>query len=867
MPFVAVSASTTTFGPEFPSVSNTATINATAKNGYPGSAPDSVGFTYKAGTGLTVSLSGTSCITGGGTCSITISLSASTYGNYSATVYGVYVSQDPLKNNETLSGSVTIRLIVYDYLFSIAPKTLTFVSGEIGTATATLSSKNGFAGSVILANSLVSPPDLVISYSPDPVILSRGGTSTSTITFKASPPSAMIYHALIKAPFGTHSITATALTISVSAPVPDFYFVATPSSIGPINAGASGSSTLAINYVNGFTGTVTLTIPSSSSGLNVKLNQTSVTATHNVTITASAPVAGSYGFQVSGTNGTIVHLGPSISVAVVDFNLVAGPNSLSIDQGTFGVSDIAVVAVNGFSGTVSLTTIASQGLTANLSRSTIAGPGFSVLNVTLATSISPGLYTVNVTGVSGSLQHVAQVNVTIVANDFSILAIPTLVAARPNTNATSMITISSLHSFVGTVGLTVTAPAGVTATFDATSVTLRRGGSVVSTLTLNSTTTGSFHIDVTAAGGSITHKVGLTFVVSLPDFSISGASQQQITVSEGSSGSITVTVSADTGFTGTISISLGAAVVPASPQSFTGDLPTMSLSSSTVTLASGASAVITVTVTVNNRVLPNLFGVTVSATNAGRVHQASFTLTVPPSKFVIASSPSTVIVGPGGTGSSTITVASQGGLFGVVTLSLAQLPGLTCSLTPTSVTLAAGGSATTMLTCSGSVGSYNETITGQGTTPFDAGLTEYGSASFVVADFSLSSTPSSGILVNTGQTAHASISVSWNPNYSGTVNLRVIAQSGLDATLNSASITGAGSTTLNVVSNTAGTYRVVVNATSGSSSHSVTLTVTVTSTSNVSSLDPAILYSGIGVLLAAIVAGVLLLSRRRKQSK
>jgi hypothetical protein len=72
---------------------------------------------------------------------------------------------------------------------------------------------------------------------------------------------------------------------------------------------------------------------------------------------------------------------------------------------------------------------------------------------------------------------------------------------------------------------------------------------------------------------------------------------------------------------------------------------------------------------------------------------------------------------------------------------------------------------------------------------------------------------------------------------------------------------------VHVSSNAAGTYSLVVTATSGPDSQTVTLTITVSQVAN-AGIDPLILYSGIGVGVVAVGAAGFLLSRRRgKQSR
>src|SRR5207245_10723284 len=137
MPFVTVTASPTSFGPEFPGTANTATVTATAMNGFgTGFAADSVDFTTTATTGLTATMSGTNpCATGGVSCSVSLSLSATAAGSYTAVVSGTYATTDALGNPDTLSGVVTIHVVIDDFGFTVSPTSISFSSGTMGTRT------------------------------------------------------------------------------------------------------------------------------------------------------------------------------------------------------------------------------------------------------------------------------------------------------------------------------------------------------------------------------------------------------------------------------------------------------------------------------------------------------------------------------------------------------------------------------------------------------------------------------------------------------------------------------------------------------------------------------------------------------------
>jgi len=473
------------------------------------------------------------------------------------------------------------------------------------------------------------------------------------------------------------------------------------------------------------------------------------------------------------------------------------------------------------------------------------------------TSTIAGNYNVNVTGTSGQLvRSAAEIHVNVV--DFRLSASPSAIGpVNVDVSANSTILVIPEGGFSGPITLAVSSPGSISSTLNATSVSA--GGAAL--LKVVGSTVGTFTVNVIATSGTLSHT--LSIQVTVVDFGLS-ESQTQLTVFQGYSGSVPITLTSDNGFTG--SISLGATVKTGG--TVTGGTPVVTFSSPTVVLASGGSQSVAVIVSVATSVLPNVFTVNVTASNGGKIEHVAFQLTVPTPKFSIVSAPVSVTVGPGATGSLAVKLSSTGGFNGTVSLSLPSLSGVQCSLGSASLKLVTGGSNTTGLSCTGSVGSYNVTITGKAPSPIGP-LTLYGYAGVVVVDFSLSSTPA-GILINTTQAGHASITISWPSNYNGNVSLQIVPVSGLNASLSASSVTGSGSVTLNVVSNTANVYTLIVKGTSGPSSHSVTLTVTVQAiggTSTIFGVDSTLFYSGVGLLIAAVVAGVLLVSRRGKGSK
>ena len=908
-PSVTVSANHLSFGPEFPGTANIANITATAGTNYPTfGATDAVTFTTAATSGLTATLAGTNpCVTNGASCSVNLTLSAAAPGNYFVTVSGTYATTDSLGNPDTLASTVKLGVAVDDFGFTISPTTISFGSGLTGTATITLTGLNGFAGTVTISSGTIIPPTtppLTISYSPASVTLTAGATMTSTATFSASPATAVNYHAQIKATSGTRVKTSTTLNIPVSAPRPDFAITASPQSvppvavgvqgsssinvtyvngltgsvalstvtsspnlacslnppslsgtgtstlscsgssggsytanvtgtgpstshsvvvgftilqgpdfnvtasptiIGPIDAGASGTSNITVNALRGFTGTVDLSA-TTSSGLTASISPTSITGDGTAILTVSASLAGDYTVTVTASNSTTSHSTLPIQVKVVDFGLTANPTTLNIPQGDFQTSSIAITAQNGFASAVSLSVVGSPGLTPIILPASISGLATAVLNVTSSNSIAPGTYSVNVTGVSGALTHMVEVLVTVPPNDFTIVASPSTIAVAVNADGTSTITLSSLASFAGTITLSVSLPTGVSGSLNAPSVTLVKGGTAVSTLTVNASIAGSFLVNVTGTSGSLVHTITVHVVAAVPDFDLT-SSTTSVSVNAGAQGAALITVSPVNAFTGTVA--LATSIAPAT--SLTCTLTPSSIvlgSSQTSTLSCGGSA--------------GVYDVTVTGTSGSISHSAIVTYTV--SDFTISPSLTAVTTTAGTPGTSVISVAPVNGFAGTIALTSQVSPaGLTCALSPASIVL--GASQTSTLSCSGAHATYTVTVTGT-----SGSLSHSVVVTYTVTDFNVAASPTTAT-VNVGVAGVSTITIDAVNGFAGTVSLSQDGGASCSLSVDSITLTAnvaSGSAVLTCSYSVPGDTTVTVTGVVGSLSHSAGVAYVVT---------------------------------------
>ena len=186
----------------------------------------------------------------------------------------------------------------------------------------------------------------------------------------------------------------------------------------------------------------------------------------------------------------------------------------------------------------------------------------------------------------------------------------------------------------------------------------------------------------------------------------------------------------------------------------------------------------------------------------------------PPPNFSLSSSPSSVTVVQGASGTSTITVAPQGGFNGSVSLSASGLPsGVTASFNPISTT----GTSTLTLTASGTAAIGTATVTVAG---ISGNLSNATTLSLTVAappNFTLSASPSS-MAITQGASGTSTITVTPQNGFSSSVSLSASGlPSGVTASFNPTSTTRSSALTLTANSTaTTGAGTVTITGTSGS---------------------------------------------------
>jgi hypothetical protein len=194
---------------------------------------------------------------------------------------------------------------------------------------------------------------------------------------------------------------------------PNFSIAATPAS-QTVTAGAGTSYTATVTASGGFTGAVALTVSGLPSGASASFNPASVAGSGSSTLSVSTSTttpAGTYTLTLTGTSGTLVHSATVTLVVkpvggVPDFTISVSPASLNVTRGNTGRYTVTIGAVNGFTGTVSLSVSGLPSrVTASFSPTSVTGSGTSTLSVVVSKNASRGARTLTISGVSGTLSH------------------------------------------------------------------------------------------------------------------------------------------------------------------------------------------------------------------------------------------------------------------------------------------------------------------------------------------------------------------------------------------------------------------------------------------------------------------------------
>jgi subtilase family serine protease len=324
--------------------------------------------------------------------------------------------------------------------------------------------------------------------------------------------------------------TTGIINLLAGSATPSFTLSDSPSSL-TITQGSSGTSTITVTDVGGFTGSVTLAASGLPSGVTATFGTNPTTGTSVLTLTASATATtGTSTVTITGTSGSLTAtttLALTVnSTATQAFSVSASPTSVTITQGTSGTSTITVTSTGGFD---SATTLSASGLpsgvTATFSTNPVTPPAngsaTSTLTLTASASATVGTATVTITGTSGSTSHSATITLTVNASsgtpNFTLSLSPSSFTIDDNGSTSTTLTVTSVNGFHSAVTLSVNEfPTDVSATASANPVTPPANGSVKVTITWSATRrapTGTTTIELIGTSGSTTNEIPVTITV------------------------------------------------------------------------------------------------------------------------------------------------------------------------------------------------------------------------------------------------------------------------------------------------------------------------------------------------------------------
>ncbi|HUE23165.1 MAG TPA: protease pro-enzyme activation domain-containing protein [Bryobacteraceae bacterium] len=207
--------------------------------------------------------------------------------------------------------------------------------------------------------------------------------------------------------------------INVMGPVPtgpNFALTATPGTLN-VTQGNTGTSSITLTALSGFTGTVNLTVaaPGQPAGVTPSLNPATVTASSPAMLsvaTTTATPGGNFPIVVTGTASGLTQTA-YVTLALPGFSLTA-PANIFLNQGGSTAGAITVSAVNGFSGSVTFSVSGlPQGVKVAFSQGSSTGSTELFLSATNQAAL--GYANLTVVGTSGDLTQSANINLAVSA--------------------------------------------------------------------------------------------------------------------------------------------------------------------------------------------------------------------------------------------------------------------------------------------------------------------------------------------------------------------------------------------------------------------------------------------------------------------
>ena len=364
-----------------------------------------------------------------------------------------------------------------------------------------------------------------------------------------------------------------------------------------VEQGTTATDSVTVSAINGFTGTVSLSVSGLPSGVTATFSPATVTGSAGTTLSfvaTNTATVGAATVTITATSGTLTST-TTLTLNVTaepNFTIAASPAAVSVPAATSGSASISIGYVGGLTGSVSLSASnLPSGVSANFSPNSVNSSGTVSVSFFVQSGTPAGTSNVTITGLDGTISHSVTIALTIPGTSspsFTLSPTTTTLSVAPGSSTADTITVAGAGGFTGSVTLAISGlPTGVTASFGTNPTT----GSSMLTLTAGSTAAaGTSTLTITGTSGSLTASTHITLTINAtqtPGFSLS-ASSPTLSVTEGSAITDSVTVIDTGGFTG--SVTLTASGLPTGVAAAFGTNPTTGSSVLTLTASSTATA-------------------------------------------------------------------------------------------------------------------------------------------------------------------------------------------------------------------------------------------------------------------------------------
>jgi uncharacterized membrane protein len=411
------------------------------------------------------------------------------------------------------------------------------------------------------------------------------------------------------------------------------------------------------------------------------------------------------------------------------------------------------------------------------------------------------------------------------APDFSMAASPTSLTIGQNGQATVAVTTGVVNGFNNAVALSASgAPAGVTVTFNPSSIPAPGNGSASMNIAVSGTAlVGSYTLTLTGSGGGVQHSLEIALTITAPGSFTISASPSSLSVTQGSQGTTTATTAISGAFNSAITLS--ASGLPAGTTVSFGTNP----------IAAPGNGTSTVNFAVASTTAVGSYPITLTGIGGGVQQSTTLTLNVvSPPTFTLQLRPMAISVGQGQQGTTGAFTSVFNGFNAPISLTASNAPaGVTVAFATNPIPAPGSGSSGVTVSVSSSTptGTYGVTVSGSG-----GGVQQSVTMILTVTspNFTISASPSS-LAVAQGAQGTSTIGTTISAGFNGAITLSASGlPSGTTASFSTNPIPapGSGSSTLTLrvgASTPVGTYPVTVTGTGGGLQRTATVTLTVTS--------------------------------------